>query len=79
MSRLTELVAKLTSDQLQEVEDFAEFLATRPRPAGPGTPRHSKPIDVDALVGLCKGMGGDKTDKELIREAWDDLLDKYER
>ena len=76
MSRLTELAAKLTPSQLQEVEDFAEFLAARGSDAGTARPIR---IDVDSLMGLCQGMGGDKTEKELIREAWDGVVNKLER
>jgi hypothetical protein len=36
-------------------------------------------IDVDRLIGLCAGMGGDKSDKQLIREAWDEVVDKYDK
>jgi hypothetical protein len=76
MSRLTELTAKLTPSQLQEVEDFAEFLATR---SPHGAAAHPSRINADGLMGLCEGMGGDKTDKELVREAWDGVVDKLER
>jgi hypothetical protein len=33
-------------------------------------------IDVAGLIGLRKGMGGDKSDEELIREAWDEIAAK---
>lgn len=74
MHRLNELAAKLTPAQVKEVEDFAEFLLSQ-RPVAPlGAPTDR--INLDALMGLCKGMGGDKSDKKLIREAWDDIAAK---
>jgi hypothetical protein len=78
MHRLNDLVEKLTPQQIKEVEDFAEFLATRRRESSV-TPVRPKYIDVDGLIGLCAGMGGDKSDKELIREAWDEVVDKYDK
>jgi hypothetical protein len=74
MHRLNELAEKLTPSQVKEVEDFAEFLASRQSAAEP--PRF---VNVDALLGMCKGMGGDKSDKELIREAWDAVVDKLDK
>jgi hypothetical protein len=79
MEKLLEIAKRLSQTQLTEVEHFAEFLAARgrrPPAAGPKrTPAGG--IDVSALVGLCEGMGGSKTSKELIKEAWRDITDKY--
>jgi hypothetical protein len=72
MHRLNELAQKLSPAQLKAVEDFAAFLLTRP--ATPG----GKRMDVDSLIGLCKGMGGDKSDKALVREAWEEVVKKYD-
>lgn len=76
MNRLNELVQRLTPEQVKAVEDYAESLA-RDNEAGAGT--RSKFINADALVGLLKGMGGDKTDDELIKEAWDSIIEKYDK
>jgi hypothetical protein len=79
MQKLLEIASRLSQSQLTEVEDFAEFLAAR----GTGTPGAGPKrtpaggIDVSALVGLCEGMGGSRTSKELIKEALRDLTDKY--
>jgi hypothetical protein len=75
MSRLTELASKLSPDQLREVEDFAEFLTTRA--GAPNRPPKSR-INVDALYGLCSGMGGDKSDKDVVRDGWNGVVDKLE-
>jgi len=78
MNRLTELAAKLTPAQLKEVEDFAEFLAVHDGSARKAASK-KEPLrlaNIDALVGLCSGMGGDRTNKELIRQSWDDVVKK---
>jgi hypothetical protein len=77
MHRLNELAAKLTPIEVKEVEDFAEFLIARGGSRNKAVPSGGR-IDVDALIGMFEGMGGDKSDKELIREAWDDVIAKYE-
>ena len=81
MTQLIETNIPLTEDELRQVKNFAEFLlARRAKPPGLGTAQSSrKYVNVDALMGLCKGMGGDKSDKELIREAWDDVIDKLDK
>ena len=71
----------LTADERQQLQTYAESLVARQESSGP--PRQpdldqTSRINVDALVGLCKGMGGDKSDKELIREAWDEIAKKYD-
>jgi hypothetical protein len=87
MHRLSELAEKLTPTQLKEVEDFAEFLITRcavrnadPTPTSSAVAQQppANRINVDALIGMFAGMGGDKSDKELIREAWDEIAAKYD-
>jgi hypothetical protein len=82
MQRLNELAAQLTPAQVKKVEDFAESLiappaAVRDERGGDGSGPNR--INVDALLGLCAGMGGNKSDKELIREAWDEVVDKLDR
>lgn len=79
MHRLNQLAAELTPAQVKQLEDFAEFLIAREKqnaaPARSGA--HSSGIEADQLMGLCKDMGGDKSDNELIRAAWDDIAAKY--
>ena len=77
MTQIVETTTPLTAEERRQVQDFAEFLISR---RNGNSPQAEKPkgIDVDGLIGLCKGMGGDKSDKELVREAWDDLLKKYD-
>ena len=74
MTQALETTRPLTTEEQKQVQTFAEFLIARRGPAPTPTPER---INVDAVVGLCKGMGRDKTDKELIREAWDAITDKY--
>ena len=80
MNHLNELAAKLTPAQLKEVEDFAEFLVTRRAPETPAAPTTAdvrpKYLNVDALVGLCAGMGGDKSSVELVHEAYQSRASK---
>jgi hypothetical protein len=79
MHRLNELATKLTPAQVKEVEDFAEFLISRaPDEAESARSNGGPGVNVAALTGLCRGMGGDKSDKELIREAWDEIAAKYD-
>jgi hypothetical protein len=67
----------LTEDERRKVQAYAESLiASRPVNA-PGSAAGR--IDVDALYGMFAGIGGDKSDKELLREAWDDQLAKFDR
>lgn len=66
MHRLNELAARLTPAQIREVEDFAEFLAAR-KPAIPTPPAGR--INVDAVPCICRDLGGDATDKQLLRSS----------
>ena len=81
MTQTLQVKTALTPEELKQVQDFAEFLVSRriSRPVTPSREGRANNIDVDALMGLCKGMGGDKSDKELIREAWDSVIDKLEK
>jgi hypothetical protein len=79
MNRLIELASKLTPAQLREIEDFAAFLIARPAPPAPTADAQPKYIDVDAIAGMFAGMGSDKSDKELVREAWDEIAAAYEK
>ena len=73
MTQIVDTTKPLTEDERRKVEAYAETLiASRPAPQSSGT-RH---IDVDGLIGLCAGMGGDKSDKALIRQAWADVVAK---
>ena len=76
MTQTLETTAPLTDDERRMVQAYAESLIARRHAAA--SPAPSARINVDALYGMCAGMGGDKPDKELIREAWDDLLKKYD-
>jgi len=76
MTQTFHVTKPLTDDERRKVQAYAETLiASRPENASPTVPTR---IDVDALYGMFAGMGGDKSDKELIREAWDDQLAKYD-
>lgn len=66
MHRLNELAARLTPEQIREVEDFAEFLADR---------RRSEPVPTHRAVSF-EGWAGrlahvDKSAVELAHEAAD--------
>ena len=80
MDRLNELASRLTPAQLTEVEDFAAFLGTRRDSAAATAADRQKSqfVDVDGLTGLCKGMGGDRSGKELVRESWDGIVAKHD-
>lgn len=81
MTQQLEVNVPLNEEELKQVKDFAEFLVSRRgfKAATPAREARQKYVNVDALMGLCKGMGGDKSDKELIREAWDSVIDKLDR
>jgi hypothetical protein len=84
MTLILETSTPLTEDQVRQVKTFAEFLAHQN--AVPVATQVVKlknddadsPVNADALLGLCKNMGGHKTDKQLKREAWNHLAAKYD-
>jgi hypothetical protein len=76
MTQTFHVTKSLTDDERRKVQDYAETLIAN-RPANAPAPAPGS-IDVDALYGMFAGMGGDKSEKELIREAWDDQLAKYD-
>ena len=81
MTQTLETTKPLTDDERRQVQNYAEFLiARREAAAASADPQDRKPnrINVDALIGMFAGMGGDKPDKELIREAWDEIAAKYD-
>jgi hypothetical protein len=73
MTQTFHVTKPLTDDERRKVQAYAETLIAS-RPSAPVAGR----IDVDALYGMFAGMGGDKSDKELVREAWDEQLAKYD-
>lgn len=76
MTQTLNLTQPLTDDERKKVQDYAESLiAGRANAQAKSAPKY---VDVDALMGMFAGMGGDKSDKELIREAWDDIAAKYD-
>jgi hypothetical protein len=76
MTQTIDVTRPLTEDERQRVQAHAEALiASRPV----GTDKCTERIDVDGLYGMFAGLGGNKSDKELIREAWDEQLAKYDR
>lgn len=81
MTRLLELTSKLTPDQLKKVENFAETLmrTNEQQDATAGKNRDQKKIRFGSWVGCMAHVEPDKSDKELLREAWDDLLSKYDK
>jgi hypothetical protein len=77
MTQTVDITRPLTDDERRKVQAYAESLiASRPRRDRQGAPTDR--IDVDGLMGMLAGMGGDKSDKELIREAWDEIVAKYD-
>ncbi len=76
MNRLVELAAKLTPAQLEEVEDFAEFLISRNRPATGPVPKY---LDVDAIAGMFEGLAPEKSSVELVHEANEAVAAKYDK
>lgn len=63
----------LTAEQLEKVQAYAEsLLANQPQAKG------DEYVDVDAIRGIFAGLGGNKSDKELIRESWDEIASKYD-
>jgi hypothetical protein len=67
----------LTAEERRKVQAFAESLIAN-RTAGDGKNGRPNRIDVDKLYGMFADIGGDKTDKELLRESWDDVLKKFD-
>lgn len=80
MHRLNELVEKLTPNQVKEVEDFAEFLVSRNRVSLPAaadtTP--GKRISFEGWAGCMAHVEPDKSNKQLLRAAWDELAAKHD-
>ncbi len=77
MHRLNELATKLTPDQVREVEDFAEFLLSRP--GRQVRPQREEYLDVDAVAGMFAGLAPDKTAVELVHESNETLAAKYDK
>lgn len=74
MTQLIEVSEQLTEDERRRVQAFAqELLARRAAPAA-----EAPQIDVDRLYGMFAGLGGDRPDKELLRQAWDEHLAKHD-
>ena len=67
MHRLNELAAKLTPDQVREVEHFAESLLSRRGEESNGAKRDY--LDVDSFAGMLEGLAPEKTAVELVHEA----------
>lgn len=80
MHRLNELAARLTEAQVKEVEDFAEFLLSRQQDAAPATPKppEESELKFDGWAGCLAHVDPQKSNKELIREAWDSVADKLD-
>ena len=81
MTQMLETTKPLTDEERRQVQTYAEFLISRRGgPAATVEPRNPEPnrVNVDAIIGMFAGMGGDKSDKELIREAWDEIAAKYD-
>lgn len=71
-----ELERPLTEEERKKVQAFAASLVTsKSNRVVTQQPTH---VEVEALLGMFAGMGGAKTDKELIREAWDEIAAKYD-
>ena len=79
MHRLNELAAKLTPAQVREVEDFAEFLITHGTSATTtaAADEQSK-VRFDGWAGCLAHVDPQKSDKQFVREAWDEIIDKYD-
>ena len=76
MTQALNLTQPLTDDERKKVQNYAESLIANRGPSeGKSAPKY---VDVDALLGMFAGMGGDKSDKQLIREAWDEISAKYD-
>jgi hypothetical protein len=74
MTQIVETTKPLTDEERRQVEAYAESLIAK-RSASQRVHR----MNTDGLIGLCEGMGGDKSDKELIREGWEDVVAKLDR
>lgn len=83
MHRLNELATKLTPEQLKEVEDFAEFLISRPAQTTkqPALVERDgeKYLNVDAVAGMFAGLAPEKSDVELADEAKEAIFEKYDK
>lgn len=79
MSRLMELTLRLSPAELREVEDFAEFLLTRHHRVSPARDATSgaNSISFDRWAGCLSHIDPDKSDKQVLREAWSESIDKH--
>lgn len=79
MHRLNELATKLTPAQVKEVEDFAEFLIARAK-ASTASPsaQSSRKISFEGWGGALAGVESEKSNKQIIQEAWDEIAAKYD-
>ena len=81
MNRLTELAARLTPAQLKEVEDFAAFLISRqgdPAASSAAPAAGERKITFEGWAGALAHVEPGKSNKQLIREAWDEIAAKHD-
>lgn len=80
MHRLNELAAKLTPTAVKEVEDFAEFLLSRQQDASSAAakPAPEHKISFEGWAGCLAHVEPEKSNKQLVREAWDAVVDKLD-
>jgi hypothetical protein len=76
MTQTLNVTKPLTDEEQRKVQAFAEQLIAHR--SVENTPQGQQHVNVDALHGMFAGLGGDKTTKELIREAWDEIAAKYD-
>ena len=80
MSHVLEIAEPLTADEAEQVKTFAEFLVQRrPRaaPVTPPPPPHQ--ISFEGWAGCMAHVEPEKSNKQLMREAWDAVIDKLDR
>ncbi len=82
MTLMLDVQGQLTTDELEQVKSFAEFLIARrsakPVVASPAT-RGDSTIHFEGWAGSLAHIDPNKSDNEVIREAWDAVVKKYDK
>ena len=75
MHRLNEIVSKLSPAQLREVENFAEFLASK---RGTDRSQDSRFLDVENVAGMLDALDPGKSSVDLVHEEMQQWGSRYD-
>jgi hypothetical protein len=75
MHRLNEIVSKLSPAQLREVENFAEFLASK---RGTDATPDARFLNVEIVAGMLDALDPGKSSVDLVHEEMQQWAAKYD-